>query len=355
MELSVLCDIKACVVFLGPNGQVETWPENPDSVREIINKYQDFSAKNGCMIKKVKVEEPDDDDAPEITMIKEGFGTKKDFIKQEPAWDDDLSKASAQEFLENIDQKLETMQKRTDLLNKSKGKEVAVSVGEGAELNQGYFTYLRNMLEEEETLDLQGTQVPPQAEATADQTIPCLQTMPQNNLFETPQFFNSSDNSWMGFLEETSTDQQTVQNIPQQLNFNSSTTNNGINFFAGTSNLEQNIQFPDQSFGYDNSSHMLGVMPLPTGLSPQLPDGMNFSGGTLMQPTMLAPNWFDEGAAFNAGQTIYGSQPQLYPQLFCPLPQQAFVPDFHSWQPPIHQLPPPSSSFQRLNMQYQGF
>ncbi|CAI9767820.1 unnamed protein product [Fraxinus pennsylvanica] len=46
MELSVLCDVKACTVIIGPDGQVETWPENRSDVREVINLYRNGSLNN---------------------------------------------------------------------------------------------------------------------------------------------------------------------------------------------------------------------------------------------------------------------------------------------------------------------
>ncbi|CAI9767824.1 unnamed protein product [Fraxinus pennsylvanica] len=46
MELSVLCDVRACAVILGPDGQIETWPENRSDVREVINLYRNGSLNN---------------------------------------------------------------------------------------------------------------------------------------------------------------------------------------------------------------------------------------------------------------------------------------------------------------------
>ncbi|GMP76764.1 hypothetical protein CsSME_00033306 [Camellia sinensis var. sinensis] len=40
MELTTLCGINACLVCLGPNGEVETWPEKPSDVRDVISKYK---------------------------------------------------------------------------------------------------------------------------------------------------------------------------------------------------------------------------------------------------------------------------------------------------------------------------
>ncbi|XP_049349721.1 agamous-like MADS-box protein AGL82 [Solanum verrucosum] len=40
-ELSILCDIKACVILVDPNGEVDTWPENPIDFNPIIQSYKE--------------------------------------------------------------------------------------------------------------------------------------------------------------------------------------------------------------------------------------------------------------------------------------------------------------------------
>ncbi|KAL6971354.1 hypothetical protein U1Q18_031032 [Sarracenia purpurea var. burkii] len=40
-ELATLCDIKTCTIYLGPDGEVDSWPENPTDVKTIINMYRD--------------------------------------------------------------------------------------------------------------------------------------------------------------------------------------------------------------------------------------------------------------------------------------------------------------------------
>ncbi|KAK3041669.1 hypothetical protein RJ639_001479 [Escallonia herrerae] len=45
MELAILCDIKACAVIFGPEGDVETWPENPTEVKSIIGMLKDCCSK----------------------------------------------------------------------------------------------------------------------------------------------------------------------------------------------------------------------------------------------------------------------------------------------------------------------
>ncbi|WMV12410.1 hypothetical protein MTR67_005795 [Solanum verrucosum] len=34
MELATLCDIKVCTIITGPNGQLQTWPDNLDAFPE---------------------------------------------------------------------------------------------------------------------------------------------------------------------------------------------------------------------------------------------------------------------------------------------------------------------------------
>ncbi|CAI9117549.1 OLC1v1018951C1 [Oldenlandia corymbosa var. corymbosa] len=45
MELSVLCDVKACAVIIGPDGKLETWPENSSDVIELIRAFQKSGSK----------------------------------------------------------------------------------------------------------------------------------------------------------------------------------------------------------------------------------------------------------------------------------------------------------------------
>ncbi|KAI3468752.1 hypothetical protein Pfo_025415 [Paulownia fortunei] len=46
MELSVLCDVKACALVSGPDGHLQTWPENRSEVMQVINMYRNYSVKN---------------------------------------------------------------------------------------------------------------------------------------------------------------------------------------------------------------------------------------------------------------------------------------------------------------------
>ncbi|KAK4719483.1 hypothetical protein R3W88_017821 [Solanum pinnatisectum] len=39
MELATLCDIKVCTVITGPNGELQTWPDNLDACKEVLDVY----------------------------------------------------------------------------------------------------------------------------------------------------------------------------------------------------------------------------------------------------------------------------------------------------------------------------
>lgn len=45
MELATLCDIDACTIIFGPDGEVDTWPENPVAARAIIKKFKDSTSR----------------------------------------------------------------------------------------------------------------------------------------------------------------------------------------------------------------------------------------------------------------------------------------------------------------------
>ncbi|KAK4339902.1 hypothetical protein RND71_041364 [Anisodus tanguticus] len=39
MELSTLCDIPVCTIITSPQGELQTWPENLDAVKQVLNLY----------------------------------------------------------------------------------------------------------------------------------------------------------------------------------------------------------------------------------------------------------------------------------------------------------------------------
>ncbi|GFZ04087.1 hypothetical protein Acr_16g0007110 [Actinidia rufa] len=115
MELATLCGIQACAVCFGPDGAVETWPENPNDVKVVIDLYREC-VKNGrgrgivgnCGERVKKVEE-------------ESGGPKKDELKKGLlGWNDDwLSGLSAEQlmvFLGKLEVKIESVMDKIGLL-----------------------------------------------------------------------------------------------------------------------------------------------------------------------------------------------------------------------------------------------
>ncbi|KAH0714997.1 hypothetical protein KY284_007902 [Solanum tuberosum] len=39
MELETLFDIKVCTVIIDPNGELQTWPDNLDACKEVLDLY----------------------------------------------------------------------------------------------------------------------------------------------------------------------------------------------------------------------------------------------------------------------------------------------------------------------------
>ncbi|TMW93099.1 hypothetical protein EJD97_012193 [Solanum chilense] len=39
MELATLCDIKVCTVITGPNGELQTWPDDFDACKQVLDLY----------------------------------------------------------------------------------------------------------------------------------------------------------------------------------------------------------------------------------------------------------------------------------------------------------------------------
>ncbi|OIT21656.1 PREDICTED: uncharacterized protein LOC109218635 [Nicotiana attenuata] len=45
MELSILCDIKACAIIVDADGTVESWPKYPTDLNPILDRYKQYSLK----------------------------------------------------------------------------------------------------------------------------------------------------------------------------------------------------------------------------------------------------------------------------------------------------------------------
>ncbi|KAF7135935.1 hypothetical protein RHSIM_Rhsim08G0027100 [Rhododendron simsii] len=106
MELGILCGIDTCTVILGPDGEVETWPENPTHVKSIIGKYREHGKKSA--------RPTGEKTNPNVGLL---------------GWDDDwvsgLSVGELWSLLGDLDLKLEAVENRVgflNLLNKEQGK-----------------------------------------------------------------------------------------------------------------------------------------------------------------------------------------------------------------------------------------
>ncbi|KAH7843939.1 hypothetical protein Vadar_022541 [Vaccinium darrowii] len=44
-ELATLCGIKVCTIVFGPHGEIDTWPEKPADVRNVVDMYKDMSRR----------------------------------------------------------------------------------------------------------------------------------------------------------------------------------------------------------------------------------------------------------------------------------------------------------------------
>ncbi|XP_028118954.1 MADS-box protein SOC1-like [Camellia sinensis] len=92
MELSILCGINVFTLCFGPNGKVDTWPQNPNEVKALIRMYKD-SAKKSPLPRKFWWGNED------------GYG-----------WLDGLSAESVMSFLGKLDSKLEVLKARIEFL-----------------------------------------------------------------------------------------------------------------------------------------------------------------------------------------------------------------------------------------------
>nr|XP_016459664.1 PREDICTED: agamous-like MADS-box protein AGL81 [Nicotiana tabacum] len=49
MELSTFCDIKACTIVINPQGEIQTWPENLEAVKVVLNMYSNYKPQQKGM------------------------------------------------------------------------------------------------------------------------------------------------------------------------------------------------------------------------------------------------------------------------------------------------------------------
>ncbi|KAL7162325.1 hypothetical protein ACSBR2_042747 [Camellia fascicularis] len=123
MELSILCDINVFTLCFGPNGEVDTWPQNPNEVKALIKIYKEPAKKSpvrktcessfsDCCLGAEKV-------AKKVLVGNEdGYG-----------WLDGLSAESVMSFLGKLESKLEVLKARIEFLkmvNEQKNRGVVV-------------------------------------------------------------------------------------------------------------------------------------------------------------------------------------------------------------------------------------
>ncbi|KAK3034352.1 hypothetical protein RJ639_032250 [Escallonia herrerae] len=115
MELAMLCDIKACTVIFGPEGDVETWPENPAEVKSIIGMLKDCCFKKDFGNIKPTVNE----------IERETDGEKKEDFGRV------ISSLEVSLMKNVLDAKIEAVNRRLEKLEKDKEKEQKIAVFQG--------------------------------------------------------------------------------------------------------------------------------------------------------------------------------------------------------------------------------
>ncbi|XP_004305907.1 PREDICTED: MADS-box transcription factor 13-like [Fragaria vesca subsp. vesca] len=125
-ELNKLCDVQCSVIIYEkkPNGQLvrpETYPENPEEVKQIIDRFVSKSAKVR------KVENLADYFGKQIMQVKKETAKlrQKNNETRFPSWDDrlnDLSLDQLLDLLKKLDHKIEDVHQRFD-------KQYAIDVG----------------------------------------------------------------------------------------------------------------------------------------------------------------------------------------------------------------------------------
>ncbi|XP_010321181.2 agamous-like MADS-box protein AP3 [Solanum lycopersicum] len=105
-ELSILCDVKACVILVDPNGKVDTWPENPTDFNPIIQSYKE----NLCHGKRKRI----DDDGCFEKKSKKNHALFCD--DDENQWLNDVFRESNESLLVKLNSKLEAVDRRIEFL-----------------------------------------------------------------------------------------------------------------------------------------------------------------------------------------------------------------------------------------------
>ncbi|KAH0776467.1 hypothetical protein KY290_007878 [Solanum tuberosum] len=77
IELATLYDIKVCTVITGPNGEVQTWPDNLDACKEVLDLYsQNLKPKKKHKESSTPVLEPEEEQGEKdlLTLVESKLG-----------------------------------------------------------------------------------------------------------------------------------------------------------------------------------------------------------------------------------------------------------------------------------------
>ncbi|KAJ7975880.1 Agamous-like MADS-box protein, partial [Quillaja saponaria] len=123
-ELATLCDVAVCVVYSGPNGEFDVWPEVPEKAKAILTNYRDFNAVKNS--KKVKISLSDMLERRKNKLFEQVIESVKERMEEKDvkfdAKLDGLSKESLMNLWSNLDSKIQILNQRIKLL---KGKAIS--------------------------------------------------------------------------------------------------------------------------------------------------------------------------------------------------------------------------------------
>ncbi|KAL7180058.1 hypothetical protein ACSBR1_043300 [Camellia fascicularis] len=106
MELSILCGINVFTLCFGPNGEVDTWPHNPNEVKALIKMYKE-SAKKSPVRKTCEFSFSDCCLGSEKIAKKVLLGNEDGY-----GWLDGLSARVGDEFLGKVGVKIEGFERK---------------------------------------------------------------------------------------------------------------------------------------------------------------------------------------------------------------------------------------------------
>ncbi|CAH8385856.1 unnamed protein product [Eruca vesicaria subsp. sativa] len=114
-ELSILCGVEVCVIYYGSYGELKTWPEDREKVKDMARRYSELSEM------KRRVKQVDlDQFLEEINKKDSKKNKKKKRVKVEssykyPDWDsrfDNYSEEQLEELIQSLERKQTMMQHR---------------------------------------------------------------------------------------------------------------------------------------------------------------------------------------------------------------------------------------------------